>query len=94
MSGRRKKASRRGQEPAEPRWLIFPRWAAEAPLTLEPIPKSEAFLMVATNAFNYEVLDATAFRLVTEMVRACDCYSLRYSDLDEAVNAIDALTRS
>ena len=85
---------RRGQEPAEPRWLIFPRWAAEAPLTLEPIPKSEAFLMVATNAFNYEVLDAMAFRLVTEMVRACDCYSLRYSDLDEAINAIDALTRS
>jgi HprK-related kinase A len=84
----------RGQEPAEPRWLIFPRWAADAPLTLEPIPKSEAFLMVATNAFNYEVLDATAFRLVTEMVRVCDCYSLRYSDLNEAITALDALTRS
>lgn len=85
---------RRGQEPAEPGWLIFPRWAAGAPLTLEPIPKSEAFLMVATNAFNYEVLDAAAFRLVTEMVHACDCYSLRYSDLDDAVAALDRLTHS
>jgi HprK-related kinase A len=84
----------RGQEPAEPRWLIFPRWAAEAPLTLEPIPKSEAFLMVATNAFNYEVLDTSAFRLVTDMVRACDCYSFRYSNLDEAVTALDTLTSS
>ena len=62
----------RAQEPARPRWFVFPRWEAGAPLTLEPLPKSQAFLMVATNAFNYEVLDETAFRLVTEMVRSCD----------------------
>ena len=84
----------RSQETAKPRWLIFPRWVAGAPLSLEPIPKSQAFLMVATNAFNYEVLDQTAFRLVTDMVKACDCHSLVYSDLSEAVAAIDALTRS
>jgi hypothetical protein len=83
---------RRAQEPAKPRWLVFPRWVAEAPLALEPIPKSQAFLMVATNAFNYEVLDETAFRLVTEMVKVCDCYSLLYSDLNQAITAIDALS--
>jgi HprK-related kinase A len=84
---------RRAQEPARPRWFVFPRWVADAPLTLEPMPKSQAFLMVATNAFNYEVLDETAFRLVSEMVRACDSYSLIYSNLDEAVNALDELAR-
>ena len=67
---------------------------AGAPLTFEPLPKSQAFLMVATNAFNYEVLDETAFRLVSEMVRSCDSYSLIYSDLDEAVNALDELSRT
>ena len=85
---------KRAQEPARPRWFVFPRWVAGAPLTLEAMPKSQAFLMVATNAFNYEVLDETAFRLVTEMVRSCDSYSLTYSDLDEAVNALDELSRS
>ena len=85
---------KRAQEPARPRWFVFPRWFAGAPLALEPMPKSQAFLMVATNAFNYEVLDETAFRLVTDMVRSCDSYSLTYSDLDEAVNALDALYRS
>ena len=55
--------------------------------------KSQAFLMVATNAFNYEVLDETAFRLVADMVRTCDCYSLIYSDLDEAIAALDELSR-
>ena len=83
---------KRAQEPAQPRWLVFPRWVAESPLSLESIPKSQAFLMVATNAFNYEVLDQTAFRLVAEMVENCDCYSLRYSNLDEAIAALDELT--
>jgi HprK-related kinase A len=84
---------RRMQEPARPRWFVFPRWIANAPLSLEPMAKSQAFLMVATNAFNYEVLDETAFRLVADMVRACDCYSLSYSDLDEAIAALDELSR-
>ena len=82
---------RRAQEPARPRWLIFPRWVSGAPLTLEPMSRSQAFLMVATNAFNYDVLDETAFRLVTDMVHACDCYSLVYSDLNEAIPALDEL---
>jgi hypothetical protein len=85
---------RRAQEPARPRWLIFPRWVSGAPLTLEPMSRSQAFLMVATNAFNYDVLDETAFRLVTDMVHACDCYSLVYSDLNEAIPALDELCNS
>lgn len=85
---------RRAQEPARPRWFVFPRWIAGAPFSLEPMPKSQAFLMVATNAFNYEVLDDTAFQLVADMVRSCECYSLSYSDLDDAVGALDTLCRS
>lgn len=83
---------RRSQEPARPRWLVFPRWVAGEPLMLEHVQKSQAFLNVATNAFNYDVLDATAFRLVTEMVRSCDAYSLIYSNLDEAVSALNQLS--
>ena len=65
---------------------------ADSPLILEPLPKSQAFLMMATNAFNYEVLDDTAYRLVNQMVSTCDSYSLVYSNLDEAVNAFDQLS--
>jgi hypothetical protein len=28
------------------------------------------------------------------MVRACDCYALSYSDLDEAIAALDELSRN
>lgn len=83
----------RQDEVARPGWLVFPRWVKDAPLTLEPMPKAQSFLMVATNAFNYEVLGETAFRLVGDMVRTCECFSLTYSDLDEAVTALDRLTR-
>jgi HprK-related kinase A len=85
---------RRAQEPARARWFVFPRWIAGAPLSLMAMPKSQAFLMIATNAFNYEVLDETAFRLVGDMVRTCDCYSLSYSDLNQALAALDELAGS
>jgi HprK-related kinase A len=84
----------RAHEPAEPRWLVFPRWVENAALDLEPLPKSEAFVMVAANAFNYEVLDETSFRLVAEIVNRCDSYSLVYSDLQDAISAIDKLTEA
>lgn len=83
---------RRAQEPAQARWLIFPRWIADTPLSLQPIAKSQAFLMVASNAFNYDVLDETSFRLINAMVRACDCFTLVYSKLDEAISALDQLS--
>ncbi len=82
---------RRARETAQPRCFVFPRWIANSPLLLDAIPKSRAFLMVATNAFNYEVLDESAFRLVGQMIAGCDCYSLSYSDLDEAVAALGEL---
>jgi hypothetical protein len=50
--------------------------------------------MVATNSFNYEVLDEAAFQLVTGMAQTCDCYALVYSELGEAVSALDGLARS
>ena len=82
---------RRADEIARPRLFVFPRWVAGAPLTIEPVDKGEAFLMVATNAFNYETLGEIAFDLVRDMVRSCDCYALTYSDLDEVIAAIDTL---
>ena len=83
----------RAGEPVRPGWLVFPRWVPRAPLRLEPMEKAQAFLMVASNAFNYEVLGETGFRLVDAIVGSCACYTLSYSDLGEAVEALDRMTR-
>ncbi|MBK1617407.1 HprK-related kinase A [Lamprobacter modestohalophilus] len=84
----------RMDEPAQPRWVVFPRWVAGSRLRLEPVVKPDAFLMVATNAFNYDILGQTAFELVGQMVDACDCYTLVYSDLKEAMAVLNELTSS
>lgn len=81
----------RSTETARARWLVFPRWIPRSPLRLDPMPKNQAFLMVATNAFNYEVLGETAFSLVAAMIDECECYSLNYSNLEEAVAALARL---
>jgi HprK-related kinase A len=82
----------RAAETARPGWLVFPRWQAGASLSLEPMARAETFLNVATNAFNYEVLGETAFELVAGLVETCPAYSLTYSDLGEALSALDQLT--
>lgn len=82
----------RSNESAKARWIVFPKWSANAALRLEPLPQSEAFLLLATNAFNYEVLGETAFNAVARMVRNCECRKLVYSDFDSALAALNELT--
>ncbi|MGD8631294.1 MAG: HprK-related kinase A [Gammaproteobacteria bacterium] len=76
---------------APPGWLVFPRYLAGASLRLQPIPKPQAFLKLANNSFNYQLLGLQGFQSVTRLVRNCDCYILSYSNLDEAVETMNRL---
>ncbi|MGG7054239.1 HprK-related kinase A [Nitrosomonas sp. ANs5] len=82
----------RMHEPAQARWIVFPKWVPNAALRLESLPRSEAFLLLASNAFNYEMLGESAFDAVTRLVRNCECRRLVYSDFDSALAALDRLT--
>ncbi len=82
----------RSEETAKAKWIIFPKWVADASLKLEPLPDSEAFLLLASNSFNYEVLGDAAFQAVTHLVRTCSCYKLVYSNFDDVISAINDLT--
>jgi HprK-related kinase A len=79
----------RQQEPARPRWIVFPRFQADTALTLSPVDKALAFTRLAHNSFNYRLLGLQGFRTLIDLIRRCDCYSLRYSDLDAAIGALD-----
>jgi HprK-related kinase A len=71
--------------------VVFPRWQDGASLEIDSLSKSDGFMMVAMNAFNYELLGEAGFNTVAKIIGASDCYRLKYSDLDEAISAIDAL---
>jgi HprK-related kinase A len=77
--------------PAAPGLIVFPRWQEGRSLALEPLSKSEGFMMLAMNAFNYELLGESGFNTVAEIIRQSSCYRMVYSDLDEAITAIDSL---
>jgi HprK-related kinase A len=76
---------------AQPRWVVFPRWARGAPLVLEPVPAPDAFMSIATNAFNYELLGDGAFATLRDTIDAARCFRLTYSDLDAAIAALGDL---
>jgi HprK-related kinase A len=81
----------RAQEAARPTLIVFPRYAAGESLELAPMAKSRAFLKVSGNAFNYEIQGARGFKAIAALIKACGCYRLSYSRLDDAIAALDQL---
>ncbi len=83
-------AVRRRSETAQPAVVILPRWSAGHTTTLEPLGEEAVFRALAFNSFNYEVLGETGFDAVVRITRQCRGWSLEYSDLDDAVNTLEA----
>lgn len=82
---------RRAHEPSAPAWIVFPRYAAGAASALEPFGRGQAFMSLATNAFNYNIAGVRGFETLCGVVERCDCLQFTYSDLDDAVRVFDAL---
>lgn len=81
----------RRHEIAAPGAFLLPKWQAGSATRLEPLSENRLFPALAFNAFNYGVLGSTAFHAVVELVRKCPGWQLVYSDLDDAVAAIERL---
>ena len=81
----------RVQERARPGWVIFPKYQANTPATLQPMQRSDAFMGLAQNAFNYSLLAADGFQRLGALMNASTAYQFEYSKLDEAAQVFDAL---
>ncbi|MEO5376466.1 MAG: HprK-related kinase A [Magnetococcus sp. DMHC-6] len=77
---------------ARPAWVVCPRFQADTPLTLRPLPQAQGFLKIAANAFNYEILGNIGFKTVERIVAEATLYELTFGHLEEAVTAIETLT--
>lgn len=71
-------------QPAQPHWLVFPRYEAGSDTVLQPLARDDAFRELAFNCFNYKLLGLTAFRALSELAGRVDSYTLRFSDLEHA----------
>lgn len=80
----------RQREPARPRWIVFPRFSRGHSAELRALPKSEAFVRLAQNSFNCGFLRGAGFSALSEIVSTCECHSLVFGSLAEALAILDA----
>lgn len=78
-------------ETAQPRWIVFPRYVADAEPLLTPRSKVQTFTHFAENAFNYSILGELGFEVVGRLIQQCDCFDFEYSRLDDALEVFDWL---
>ncbi len=73
------------------RWIVFPKFEHKASTQLRNKPKGEAFLQIANNAFNYNIIGKIAFNTLKTVVDQSECFTFQYSNLDEAIEVFDRL---
>lgn len=80
-------------EPARVAWVVFPRYQADAALTLTPIARARAFMRVAENAFNYSLTGTSGFAALGGVIDGCTSFDFTYSKLDEAIALFDRMSQ-
>ena len=78
-------------EPAQPRWVVVPRYIDKAPACLRPVGRAQTLMTLATNAFNYTLLGRVGFEALGRLVEGCECFEFSYSQLDDAIAVFDAI---
>ncbi|WP_394789423.1 HprK-related kinase A [Rhodoferax sp.] len=81
----------RAAERARPGWMVLPKYTANADTELLPLPKAQALMHLADNAFNYSMHGREGFDALVQLVDASHCHTFSYSQLDEAVEVFDQL---
>jgi HprK-related kinase A len=81
----------RVREGARPAWVVVPGFEPGAAPRLEPLPKAQAHLLLAEQAFNYDIHGVDGFEATADLVDGADCHAFTYSRLDDAVRVFDEL---
>ena len=82
---------RRVREPAQPRWIILPKYARDAPPDMAPHSRARAFMLLAEQSFNYQIHGQQGFDEVSRLIDQTDCFRFTYSRLEDAERSFNAL---
>lgn len=79
-------------EPAQPRWIICPKYIEDTQPTLEQHSKALSFMLLAEQSFNYDIHGESGFLAVRDIINNCDdCYQFTYSNLNDAESIFEQL---
>jgi len=82
---------RRAGETAQPRWIVLPMYASNLDAKLSALSKARTFMVLADQAFNYDLHGRRGFELLADVVSGCDCFEFEYGDLADALPLFDRL---
>ena len=74
--------------PSVPGFVIVPHFDAGADTTLTPLSDTQAFFALAVNAVNLVDHGSAGTSALGGLARGCRCFSLTFSDLDEACRLV------
>jgi hypothetical protein len=75
----------------EPRFVIVPRFTPDGVTALTPLPRTDAFLALATNSVNLDDHGAEGAQMLGDLVARCACFQLEMSDLGQACHLVMGL---
>ena len=81
-------------ETAAPALVVFRAYRPDAAFELKSIERAQAFSRLIQSSANYLTLLETGFETLANLVEACDHYTLDYGSLDDAVGALENLSRA
>ena len=80
-----------GGQVAEPSRVVFPRYRVAAAPDLCQLERGTCFMQMAENSFNYNVLGGAGFDALADTVERCECYTLSYARLEDAISLMESL---
>lgn len=76
-------------QPAELVGIVFPNYRANRDLQIYQLDKTQAFMQLVENAFNYSVLRGTAFNTLTQVVEGVQTFEIFHSDLAQVAEFLE-----
>ena len=81
----------RAREPARPSWVILPQYRPRAAAELTPYSPAKTFMLLAEQAFNYQIHGRQGFEAVGRLIDQTRTYQFVYSQLADAVATFNGL---
>ncbi|MCW8885808.1 MAG: HprK-related kinase A, partial [Motiliproteus sp.] len=71
--------------------IIYPKYSPDVELTTEKMERSDAFMDLITNSFNYHILQEEGFEASIKICRESECLKLTYSKIPQAIAFFNSL---
>ena len=70
-------------DPATIKAIVFPQFKAGQATEIYQLNNTQAFMMLAENAFNFNILGETGFNTLTSIIETVPAFEIQYSDVED-----------